>query len=117
MPGFQLINFKGKEIAYVDYRNQKENEMIAIASDLRQWLIKEGRPHLRLVNISEAYATQNFNKVIRQMGEETKHIPFKGAIVGVTGGKKALLLIYNRILGGKLKPFDTEEEAKAYLVG
>lgn len=116
MAGFSKIYYKGKEIIYVDYQGQSEDEMLGTASDLRDWLLHERKPHLRLVNITGAFAKPKFNQYIRKLGEETKDIPMKGAIVGVTGGKKALLIIYNKILGGSLKPFDTEEAAKEYLV-
>lgn len=116
MPGFQKIQYKGKEILYVDYRDSSEEQMIETAKALKNHLLAENRPHLRLVNITDAYAKPRFSKFIRQLGEDTKHIPFKGAIVGITGGKKALLMIYNKILGGAIRPFDTEEEAKEYLI-
>lgn len=117
MPGFQKLQFKGTEILYIDYRDSSEEEMIQTARALKNHLLAERKPHLRLVNITGAYAKPRFSKFIRHMGEETKDIPFKGAIVGVTGGKKALLMIYNKILGGAFRPFDTEAEAKEYLIG
>lgn len=116
MPGFQKVQYQGKEILYVNYQNSSEEEMIAMAEALKTHILSENKPHLRLVNISGAFATPKFTKIVRELGEETKHISFKGAIVGITGGKKALLMIYNKILGGSMKPFDSESEAKEYLV-
>ena len=34
MPGLQKITHKGKEIVYIDYRGQSEEEMLKTASDL-----------------------------------------------------------------------------------
>jgi len=116
MNGFQKIEYESQEIIYVDYRGQSEEEMLATAEKLRDWLLAERRYHLRLVNISEAYATPKFTSFIRQMGKETRDIPVKAAIVGITGAKKVLLKGYNRLLGGAMRPFDSEEEAKAFLV-
>ena len=75
----------------------------------------EPGPHLRLVNISDTPATRKFTSYIRELGKETKHIPVKAAIVGITGAKKVLLSGYNRLLGGAMRPFDDEETAKNYL--
>ncbi len=116
MSGIQRINHKGKEIIYIDYRGQSEDEMLATANQLKVFLLSEPGHHLRLVNISDTPATRKFTAFIRELGKETKHIPVKGAIVGITGAKKVLLAGYNRLLGGAMRPFDDEETAKEYLV-
>ncbi len=116
MPGIQKINHKGKEIIYIDYRNKSEEEMLEIASSLRDFLLSDPGHHLRLVNITDTPATRKFTAYIRELGKETKDIPVRGAIVGITGAKKVLLSGYNRLLGGAMRPFDDEESAKDYLV-
>lgn len=116
MPGIQKITHKGKEIVYIDYRGQSEEEMLQTASDLRDFLLSGAGEHLRLVNITDTPATRKFTAYIRELGKETKHIPVKGAIVGITGAKKVLLSGYNRLLGGAMRPFDNEDTAKEYLV-
>ena len=40
----------------------------------------------------------------------------KIAVVGITGIKKIFLNVYNQFIGGKTKAFETEEEAKEWLV-
>ena len=116
MPGLQKINHKGKDIIYIDYRGQSEDEMLETAHQLRDFLMTGPGHHLRLVNISDTPATRKFTTFIRELGKETKDIPVKGAIVGITGAKKVLLAGYNRLLGGAMKPFDDEASAKDYLV-
>lgn len=116
MAGLQKIYHMGKEIIYVDYRGMKEEEMLATAQSLKVLLLRENKPHLRLVNISECFAKPKFTAYIREMGNEISHIPVKAAVVGITGAKKVLLMGYNRILGGSMRPFDHEEDAKNYLV-
>lgn len=116
MSGFQRINYKGKEIIYIDYRGQSEDEMLATASSLRDFLHSDPGHHLRLVNITDTPATRKFTSYIRELGKETKDIPVKAAIVGITGAKKVLLSGYNRLLGGAMRPFDDEETAKEYLI-
>jgi len=114
--GIQKLNFRGKEIIYIDYRGQSEAQMLETASSLRAFLLSDPGEHLRLVNISDTPATRKFTAFIRELGKETKHIPVKAAIVGITGAKKVLLAGYNRLLGGAMRPFDDEETAKQYLV-
>ncbi|MEO9483443.1 MAG: hypothetical protein ABJG47_08370 [Ekhidna sp.] len=116
MPGIQKIEYKGKEIVYVDYRGQSETKMLETAASLREFLISDPGYHLRLVNISNTPATRKFTAYIRELGKESKDVPVKGAVVGITGAKKVLLSGYNRLLGGAMRPFDDEETAKEYLV-
>ena len=113
--GIQKLSHKGKEILYIDYRGQSEDEMLETAKSLRSYLLSNPGYHLRLVNISDTPATRKFTAYIRELGKETKHIPVKAAIVGITGAKKVLLSGYNRLLGGAMRPFDDEETAKEYL--
>lgn len=116
MAGMQKISHKGKEIIYIDYRGQSEGEMLATAKELKDFLLSDPGHHLRLVNISDTPATRKFTAFIRELGKETRHVPVKGAIVGITGAKKVLLSGYNRLLGGAMRPFDNEETAKEYLI-
>jgi len=112
----QKITHQGKEIVYVDYRGKSEEEMIETAESLREFLLSNPGFHLRLVNICDTPATRKFTSYIRQLGKDTKDIPVKGAVVGITGAKKVLLAGYNRLLGGSMRPFDDEATAKEYLI-
>ena len=116
MPAIQKITHRGHQIVYIDYRGLDEDEMLDLAKSLREYLLSNPTYHLRLVNITDTPATRKFTTFIRQLGRETKHIPVKAAIVGITGAKKVLLAGYNRLLGGAMKPFEDEETAKEYLV-
>ncbi|SNS96688.1 hypothetical protein SAMN05421640_1814 [Ekhidna lutea] len=116
MPKIQKIIYKGKLIIYVDYRGQNEEQMLETASSLRDFLLSNPGEHLRLVNITDTPATRKFTAYIRELGKETKNVPVKGAVVGITGAKKVLLSGYNRLLGGAMRPFNDEETAKEYLV-
>ena len=115
MPSIQKINYKDKEIIYVDYRGLSEDQMLELAGSLRDYLLSNPNFHLRLVNITDTPATRKFTTYIRQLGRDTKDIPVKAAIVGITGAKKVLLAGYNRLLGGAMRPFEYEESAKEYL--
>lgn len=118
MPGLQKISYQGKEIIYLDYRGQTEEQMIEYLKEAERTILQENKPYLTLTNISEAFATKGFLKQAGKLGERTGHLTIKGAIVGVSGGKRVLLNVFNRLFAGKkgLKPFDSEKEAMEYLV-
>ena len=116
MPAIKIISHKGHDIVYIDYRGLNEEEMLNLAKSLREHLLSNPQFHLRLVNITNIAATRKFTSFIRQLGRETKHIPVKAAIVGITGAKKVLLASYNKLLGGAMRPFENEDAAKEYLV-
>lgn len=118
MPGLQKINYQGKEIIYLDYRGQTEKQMISYLKEAEKMILTDAKPYLTLTNISDAFATKGFLEQASTLGKRTGHLTIKGAIVGLSGGKKILLNVFNRMFVGKkgLKPFDTEREAMEYLV-
>lgn len=116
MAGISKITYKGKEIHYIDNWGMNEDQIITTFKKTGGIILRDNKLHLQLINISDAFTTSGFMKVAREFEKKTKSLIKKAAIVGVTGVKKDLLEGYNLILGGKMKPFDTETEAKDYLV-
>jgi hypothetical protein len=119
--GAEIINYKGKEIYYVDYSDIKTNgEFLAIIKQtnaFREKLKAEGRRNmLMLVNITGSYVYGDVLEEIKKAGRETKHMIRKQAVVGITGGKKILLNIVQSFTGMNLKVFDTIEGAKEWLI-
>ncbi|WP_462248632.1 hypothetical protein [Ekhidna sp.] len=110
------INHQGKEILYIDYRNLGDDEMIDTINQMREKVLALNKPHLRLVNVSGTNASARFRTQMRQIGKEIGHIPSKVAIVGVPTSKRVVINAYNVMIGGKMKLFDNEEDAKVYLV-
>ena len=112
----QKIKYKGKEIVYVHYVNLKEAQMIETLNQVEDIILSDNKPHLQLVNISDAFATPRFMAAAKTFGKKTHHLTEKSAIVGISGVKALLLRSYNAVSGKKLKAFETEEEAKEYLI-
>ena len=110
------INHQGKEILYIDYRHLGDDEMIDTINQMKEKVLALNKPHLRLVNVSETNASARFRTQMRQIGKEIGHIPSKVAIVRVPTSKRVVINAYNVMIGGKMKLFDNEEDAKAYLV-
>lgn len=116
MNRIQKIQYKGKEIIYVNYEGLREPEMVEILNQVEQIILSDNKPHLQLTNISDAFATPGFMAAAKIFGKKTQNLTSKSAIVGITGVKALLLKSYNFVSGDKLKAFATEDEAKEYLV-
>jgi hypothetical protein len=116
MDRIQKIKYKGKEIIYVNYGGLREPAMIETLNQVEQIILSDNKPHLQLINISDAFATPGYMAAAKIFGKKTQSLTSKSAIVGITGVKALLLRSYNLVSGGKLKAFGTEEEAKEYLV-
>lgn len=119
MPGFSKINHKGKEILFIDYQGtNSDEEMIKILLEAQQTIIKENKPYLQLVSLINAYATPTYMKKAKEVAKDTPKLALKRAVVGIDSpGRKILLRGYNLLLGKNgLKPFDSLEEAKDWLV-
>lgn len=112
----QKIQYKGKEIIYVNYGDLTEDQMIEVLNLVERIILSDNKLHLQLINISDAFATPGFMAAAKSFRQRTHHLTDRSAIVGITGVKALLLRSYNAVSGKKLKNFDTEEKAKEYLV-
>ncbi|MBN1181342.1 MAG: hypothetical protein JXB49_03580 [Bacteroidales bacterium] len=119
MAGISKIEHKGKEIFFIDYDGcANEEEMVAILKKAQQEILKEQPGYLQLTNLKNAFATSNFMNEAKKVARETPRTAKKRAIVGVDNpARKILLQAYNLIIGSNgMKPFNTLEEAKDWLV-
>jgi len=116
MAGHSIINYKGVDISYLDYRGLTTKEMIdAIDVAVKQTLSNNKSIPL-LTNIKDAYAVPEFMQKAKKAGKEIKHLTPKSAIVGVNGAKKILVNTYNIFTKSDTKVFDDEESAKEWLI-
>jgi len=116
MAGHSIINYKGKEISYLDYRGLKLEEILKTIDDAVRTSVQENKRRPQLSNITGVFAVPEFMDKVKEAGKMTKHLTSKSAVVGVTGAKKLLLNAYNAFTGAGLKPFDDEESAKEWLI-
>jgi hypothetical protein len=119
--GAKFIEYKGKQIYYVDYSNIKTSEeflaIIKSTNAFREKLKRDGiKDLLMLVNISESFVYGDVLTEIKKAASQTKELIAKEAIVGITGSKKILLRVLQSFAKMDFKIFDTEEEAKDWLV-
>ncbi|MBN1143723.1 MAG: hypothetical protein JXA72_04845 [Bacteroidales bacterium] len=119
--GAKFIEYKGKPIYYIDYSNIKTSEeflaIIKSTNAFREKLKHDGmKDLLMLVNISGSFVYGDVLAEIKKAASQTKELIAKEAIVGITGSKKILLKILQSFAKMDFRIFDTEEEAKDWLV-
>jgi hypothetical protein len=111
------IQYKGKKILYVDYRNMTGEQGIATlneeAKEMENWTQKG----LVLNDFRNAKASAEFMAHAKKLGKEVFVFKVqKTAAIGITGVQSILLQAYNAFSKDKLVPFATEEEAKEWLI-
>src|SRR3990172_2784591 len=113
--GARFIDYKGKEIYYVNYSNIKTNEefleTIKQTNAFREKVKAEGKRNLlMLVDITGSFVYGEVLEEIKKASRFTKPLTAREAVVGVTGGKKILLRIVQTFSNMSLKVFDTVDE-------
>jgi len=116
--GVKWIEYKGKSILYIDYRGAKgADDSIPILREAIEIERRSGGNMLLLQNYEGTRANEEFLKEIKVLGKEVKDKVLKNAIVGFDPIKKVLMTGYMLFSGEKnIKTFNTEEEAKEWLV-
>lgn len=112
--GLYKKHYNGQEVVVSDYRGLSEEEMLKMLSALKDLILTE-KPKARLIHGLKGDTPMAVRIFLRKMGPEIKHVPSKVAIVGLATTQRLLLQSYNRLIGEKMKFYDTEEEALSYL--
>lgn len=111
-----FIEHKGKKILFIDYHGLIKKEDMMKTLDESMELFKELDEKARtLIDITDAAGSKEWMDESKKRGKAVSDKVHKSAIVGVTGIKKVLLMGYNAVAGGRVKPFDTKEQALDYL--
>ena len=118
MPEISIIKYKDKEILYFNHNGLRDKELLENIKRANK-KIKEytGKEALTLANFTNAITSNEVMDYLKS--EETVAVNKKvnkAAVVGITGIKKIFLNVFNSFTDNKTKAFDTEEEAKEYLV-
>lgn len=116
MAGYKLINYKGKEILYVDYSGMQKDEILKVMDEATIFALEQNKPMLRLSNMTGVFAVKEVVEKAKESGKATNHLTIKRAAVGITGAKKVLFNAYNRFSGNDTRAFDTVDDAKEWLV-
>jgi hypothetical protein len=113
--GVKWMDYKGKQILYVDFRKLREEEVVETVELEAKMLAEATGQVLVLANVEGA--TVSSLGRIKQVGKEgIKPRIAKSALVGVSGLKEILLRAYNSFTGSTARSFATETEALEWLV-
>ena len=119
MEGITIVTYQGRKIYVINfsmYGKSKEDtvELITAIGDL---FVKEPpNSVLAQVDISNAYFHWDTFKAIRELIKKTEPNNKRIAILGLKGMRKTTFKTLAGI-DGTIKPFDTEEQAKEWLIG
>ncbi|UXX80811.1 hypothetical protein N7E81_06825 [Reichenbachiella carrageenanivorans] len=116
MSGYKLINYKGKEILYVDYSGMLKEDVLKTMDEATVFALEQNRPLLRLSNMTGVFAVTEVVEKAKESGKITNHLTIKRAAVGITGAKKVLFNAFNRFSGNDTRAFDSVDDAKEWLV-
>jgi hypothetical protein len=116
----KYLLYKGKGILYVDYSNmtgEQTKEAMSLlddeANEMRTWTQRG----LVLSDFRNSKANSEFIAHGKKLGKEVFADKVqKSACIGITGVQSILLQAYNAFTKDKIIPFDTEEEAKEWLI-
>lgn len=116
--GVNWITYAGKRILFVDYNGVKtEEEMLRILYEEVELLKKELQRQLILVNVGNSYTTEKYKNEMQRLTKEIiRHKTEKNAIVGLVGLKKIIFGTMINLSSGHARTFDTETDAKNWLV-
>ena len=111
------IQYKGKTILYVDFRNMTGDQGIATLDDEAKAMESWTQTGLILNDFRNAKASAEFMAHAKKLGKEVFVTKVKkSAAIGITGVQGILLQAYNAFSKDKLVPFASEEEAKEWLI-
>ena len=111
------ITHKGKEILYEDYTDLNGPQIAARVPLFSHFELKmEKKDMLLIIDLSKSFANKDAVSAFTKAGKVTGHLFPKTAVLGITGVKKILLNVVNRLTQVNAKPFSDIESAKDYLV-
>ena len=110
------INYKGKEILLDDYTNL-QGDYVEIIEALTNHLINSGKKEiLLLIDLNNSYTNKAVVNAFTEAGKRVRPVVKRTAVLGITGVKKVLLNVVNKLSSIDANPFSTEEDAKDWLV-
>lgn len=114
------INYQDKQILFLDLSRITSENIHDFMNAIEECksVIKLNPPTSTLVLTSVIDSYSNFEMVqkLKELTNFNKPYIKASAVIGVTGIKKAIYQTVNRFSGRNIKIFDSEKEAKNYLI-
>jgi hypothetical protein len=113
----KYIQYKGKTILYCDFRNLTGDEGIPTLDDEAKAMETWTQKGLVLSDFHNSKGSSGFMAHAKKLGKEVfAPKTNKAAAIGLSGLQMVLLQAYNAFSKDKLVPFNSEEEAKEWLI-
>lgn len=115
----QWVEYKGKQFFYGDVSNLKTN-VNDLATELNastQIIMQQPEKSVfMIVDLRNTIISPDAARVIKDNIDQTNRYICKGAIVGLTGVRKAVFDIFSRLTSAEVVSFDSIDEAKEWLI-
>ena len=112
-----IVKHQGKDIVFTDYTHCKTpEETIRVVNEAEKFLLSYPGKALVLVDVTGARGSKEYMERAKEVSKRVSHKVEKRAVVGITGLKMILFQGYTRIIKGNTRPFNSREEALAFLV-
>ena len=113
----ELINYKGKEIFYSDFRDLSGEEYIqTIDKNIKYAKDLQKSDILFLSDIRDSVVSSEVAAKLKSISEDLKSFTDRMALIGITGVKKIFFQVLGKMSSMKMKAFNDVENAKEWLV-
>jgi hypothetical protein len=117
MERIRFIQHKGKQILHLDFTHTTAEETLRIIREAKAVIAAQPEKSLRtLTDVTNMKFNTEASEAMKEFAHHNKPYVSAGAVVGVTGLKQ---IIYNAVIkfsGRHIAAFDTEDQAKEWLV-
>jgi hypothetical protein len=118
MKRIQLIDYKGKEIVYLDFSDCNVDEVFQIIEMAKKIIrVQPLNSVLTLTNVSGTKYNREAIQEMKEFANGNKPFVKAGAVIGIDGLKKIVYDAITRFSERNLPAFDDIEKAKNWLVG
>ena len=113
-----IINYKGKEILFLDHKGVAENELInSIMAGTRAILESKSKEIIYIADFTDCFINKEVMEYLKSdENKEAVKKTRKSAVIGITGLKKIFLNAYNTFFKSNVKACKSLEEAKEFVI-
>lgn len=113
----RVIDYKGKEIIYIDFTDCNVNEVFEIIEMAKKIIrIQPLNSVLTLTNVSGTKYNREVIQAMKEFANDNKPFVKAGAVVGIDGLKRIVYDAITRFSERDLPSFDDNEKAKDWLI-
>jgi hypothetical protein len=113
----QVIDYKGKEIIYLDFSDCNVNEVFEIIEIAKKIIrIQPLNSVLTLTNVSGTKYNREIIQAMKEFANGNKPFVKAGAVIGIDGLKRVVYDAITRFSERNLPAFDDNKKAKDWLI-